>query len=317
MGSLAITADTCNVVLNCGIGRKYMRWIAFFILICSLSSINPSAYAVESAIPNIALRTKYKELSGQLYNNQFKRALYLNSMESSHDLKGEIYAVVDYPFATVNTALNDPAHWCDVLILNINIKYCHADRKPAGTVLAINLGKKYPQPLADTYLLEFNYSEIITTPDYFALELNAENGPLNTRDYHIWVEATSIKEGRTFLHFTYAYAFGLAGRLAMQGYLASIGRDKVGFTATDKLPDGNPVYIQGVRGIVERNTMRYYLAIDAYLSELNTPVSQQFEQRLLDWHQLTEQYPRQLHELEFNDYLIMKRSEYQRQQLIH
>jgi hypothetical protein len=31
---------------------------------------------------------------------------------------------------------------------------------------------------------------------------------------------------------------------------------------------GQPDYIGGVRGLVERNTMRYYLAIDAYLSTL-------------------------------------------------
>lgn len=285
------------------------------MLICSFWCAN--AYAAEKAASNIPLRAKYTELSKQLNNNQFKRALYLNSMESSHKLKGEIYAVVDYPFATVNQALNNPAHWCDVLILHINIKYCHANKSKAGTVLTVNLGKKNAQPLADAYRVDFNYREIITTPDYFALELNAENGPLNTHDYRIWVEATSIKGGRTFLHFTYAYGFGLAGRVAMQGYLTTIGSDKVGFTVTGKLPDGNPSYIKGVRGVVERNTMRYYLAIDAYLSELNTPANQQLERRLQSWHRSTEQYPRQLHEVELNEYLVMKRNEYQRQQAVH
>ncbi|HEY9277303.1 MAG TPA: hypothetical protein VIO87_03795 [Methylotenera sp.] len=282
------------------------------MLIGSFVSVN--AYTAEKAASNIPLRAKYTELTKQLNSNQFKRALYLNSMESSHDLKGEIYAVVDYPFATVNQALNNPAHWCDLLILHINIKYCNADENKNGTTLSVNLGKKNEQPLADTYRVDFNYREIITTPDYFALELNAENGPLNTRDYRIWVEATPIKGGRTFLHFTYAYAFGLAGRLAMQGYLSTVGSDKVGFTVTGKLPDGSPNYIKGVRGVVERNTMRYYLAIDAYLAELNTPSNQQLEQRLQSWYRSTEEYPRQLHEVELNEYMAMKRDEYKRQQ---
>lgn len=171
--------------------------------------------------------------------------------------------------------------------------------------------------MTDTYRVDFLYQEIITTPDYFALELNAENGPFDTRDYHIWVEATSIKGGRTFLHFTYAYAFGFAGRIAMQGYLATAGSDKVGFTVTDRSSDGNPVYIKGIRGIVERNTMRYYLAIDAYLLALNAPANQQLEQRLQCWYQSTEAYARQLHEVEINEYLSMKRDEYQRQQAVH
>lgn len=289
-----------------------MHFITALMLICSFWSAN--AFAADKAASNIPLRAKYTELTKQLNNNQFKRALYLNSMESSHDLKGEIYAVVDYPFAKVNQALNNPAHWCDVLILHINIKYCHADENRTGSTLTVNLGKKDAQPLTDTYQVDFDYREIITTSDYFAIELNAENGPLNTRDYRIWVEATPIKGGRTFLHFTYAYSFGLAGRLAMQGYLATAGSDKVGFTVTGKSADGDTRYIKGVRGVVERNTMRYYLAIDAYLAELNTPANQQFEQRLQSWYRSTEEYPRQLHEVELGEYLAMKRDEYKRQQ---
>ena len=296
---------------------KYIHAILALMLICSFWFAHDNAYAADKTASNIPLRTKYTELSKQLNNNQFKHTLYLNSIESPNSLKGEIYAVVDYPFATVNQALNNPAHWCDVLILHINVKYCHAGKNKNGTTLTVNLGKKNAQPLADTYRVDFNYHGLIATSDYFALELNAENGPLNTRDYHIWVEATSIKGGRTFLHFTYAYAFGLAGRVAMQGYLATIGSDKVGFTVAGKLPDGNPSYIKGIRGVVERNTMRYYLAIDAYLSELKTPDNQQLERRLQYWYRATEQYPRQLHEVALQEYLTMKRDEYQRQQTVH
>ena len=230
-------------------------------------------------------------------------------------MKGEIYAVVDYPFATVNTALNNPTNWCDVLILHVNIKYCHAASNKASTILTVNLGKKYDEPLADTYRVEFNYHGVTTTPDYFAVELNAEKGPLGTSDYRIWIEATPLKDGRTFLHFTYAYAFGLAGRLAMQGYLATAGRNKVGFTATGKLPNGQPDYIKGVRGVVERNTMRYYLAIDAYLAALTVPPQDQLEKRMQLWYNGTDQYAPQLHEVERDDYLAMKRSEYKGQQV--
>jgi len=292
-----------------------MHWIPIFIFISSLCFTSGSSSAAESNVSNIPLRAKYTELNEKLSNNQFQRALYLNSTESSHDLKGEIYAVVDYPFATVNLALNNPAHWCDVLILHINIKYCHAASNQNGTIFTVDLGKKYDQPLADAYQVDFNYKEIITTQDYFAIELNAESGPLSTRDYRIWIEATPVSGGRTFLHFTYAYAFGLTASLAMQGYLATLGRDKVGFTVTGKLPDGQSSYIQGVRGVIERNTMRYYLAIDAYLAALNTPAKDQLEQRLNLWYNGTDQYARQLHEVERVDYLTMKRKEYLRQQV--
>jgi hypothetical protein len=296
------------------------QWLFVFTLICGSLSIAEESLAAEAelSIANVsavALKAKYTELNEQLLNNQFQRQLHLISTESSNNLKGEIYAVVDYPFASVSTALNNPDHWCDALILHVNIKYCHASGNKPSTILKVNLGKKDEQPLAQTYGVEFNYREVMKATDYFAVELKAANGPLSTHDYRIWIEATPLKDGRTFIHFTYTYAFGFAGRIAMQAYLATGGKNKVGFTANGKLANAQPAYIQGVRGVVERNTMRYYLAIDAYLSALNSPPQDQLEKRLLQWYNSTEQYAVQLHEVERNDYLEMKRREYQRQQV--
>ena len=297
-----------------------MRLTPIFMIIISLLLNCSKTFAAE-AVPSIVsvsavvLKTKYAELNEQLLNNQFQRELYLISSESQHDLKGEIYAVVDYPFPTVSKALSNADHWCDALILHIDIKYCHASGNEPNTVLKVNLGTKNEQALAQTYGVEFNYREVINTLDYFAVELKAANGPLSTHDYRIWIEATPLKDGRTFIHFTYTYAFGLAGNLAMQVYLATGARNKVGFTVTEKLSNGQSTYIKGVRGVVERNTMRYYLAIDAYLSALALPADKQLEKRLQYWYESTNQYALQLHEVERNDYLVMKRNEYRRQQV--
>ena len=76
---------------------------------------------------------------------------------------------------------------------------------------------------------------------------------------------------------------------------------------------GEPLYIGGIRGLVERNTMRYYLAIDAYLGSLSAPAAEQPERRFAAWFDATERYPRQLHEVDRDAYLRMKRSEYRRQ----
>ena len=290
------------------------QWMPILLFLCGVGFAGGKAVAAESDVSVEPLRAKYAELSEQLRNNPFQRALYLDSSESPTDLKGEIYAVVDYPFAVVNGALNSPAHWCDVLMLHINVKYCNASGQGGGTLLSVNIGRKYFQPLEDAHRLDFNYRAVVTTPEYFALELNADEGPLSTHVYRIWIEAASLEGGRSFLHVTYAYEFGLLGRLAMRAYLATIGRDKVGFTVTETLPNGQPVYIKGVRGVVERNTMRYYLAIDAYLDALTTSPEDQLEKRLQKWYRGAEQYARQLHEVEREDYLEMKRREYQRQQ---
>ncbi|MCY1186091.1 hypothetical protein D9M73_269280 [compost metagenome] len=66
----------------------------------------------------------------------------------------------------------------------------------------------------------------------------------------------------------------MAARVAMQGYLATIGRDKVGFSIVGNNARGQPIHVGGTRGVIERNTMRYYLAIEAYLSALSAPAAE-------------------------------------------
>jgi hypothetical protein len=93
----------------------------------------------------------------------------------------------------------------------------------------------------------------------------------------------------------------------MTSYLATLGRGKVGFTQKEPGAD----YIGGMRGVAERYTLRYLLAIEAYLA---APGAQQFPQRLAHWFNATERYARQLREVERTAYFSMKRHEYARQQ---
>ncbi|MGV8897674.1 MAG: hypothetical protein ACOH2B_00315 [Burkholderiaceae bacterium] len=295
--------------------KNLFHWVTRLLVACMMyAGIGPVAAAGPDTNPAAALRAKYAQVRPQLHNNQFKQPLYLDSVESSSHLTADIYALVDYPFDTVNAAFNDPAHWCDVMILHLNTKYCRASADTAGSNLVIRIGKKNYQPLAQASQVKFAYRVATTTPEYFDVRLNAENGPLGTSDYRIRLETLAVQDGKTFLHLTYSYAYNFAGRLAMQAYLATIGNDKIGFTMTGKQSGGQPDYIGGVRGVVERNTMRYYLAIDAYLGGLSTAPAQQLEQRLESWFASTEQYPRQLHEVDRAAYLDMKRREYLRQQ---
>lgn len=258
------------------------------------------------------LRAKYGKLQNQAANNPFQRPLYLESSETSDGVAGNIYALVDYPFATAGAALNGPAQWCDILLLHLNTKYCRATTDSHGSALRVYIGKKHKQTLPDAYRVDFVYRVAVATSDYLKIMLTAEEGPLSTRDYRIMLEAVPLEGGRTVLHLAYSYGYGLAGRLAMQAYLATIGSDKVGFTVADTRADGRPIYIDGMRGLAERNTMRYYLAIEAYLGALSAPPQARLEQSLRDWFAAIERYPRQLHELEQNEYLVMKRNEYSR-----
>ena len=55
------------------------------------------------------LLERYRSLGPQLKDNAFHRPLVLESAEASSSLKGDIYAVVDYPYAVVSGQLDDPA----------------------------------------------------------------------------------------------------------------------------------------------------------------------------------------------------------------
>jgi hypothetical protein len=256
-----------------------------------------------------ALKARYLALHEQLANNPYQRPLYIESSETPDRLAGEIYALVEQPFAMVSSALVGIDHWCDILILHLNVKSCRASSS-GGDMLSLNIGRKADQPLGDTYQIDFLYRVVVDTPDYLQIMLDAEQGPLGTSNYRVKLEAVKLDAQRNFLHFSYSYHYGVAARMATQSYLATLGRNKVGFSITGHQANGQPDYVGGIRGIVERNTMRYYLAIEAYLG---APAPQQLEKRLSDWYAGIERYPLQLHNIERNEYLEMKRKEVQPQ----
>ena len=260
-----------------------------------------------------ALRAKHAALREPLQRNEFKRPVVLESKQTSGELEGDVYALVEQPFERVDAALKGVGQWCDILMLHLNVKYCRASTATTPATLTVNVGKKHDQPLPDTYRVQFGYRLAASMPDYLQLQLRADEGPLGTRDYRITLEAVSLDAKRSFLHLTYAYTYGFAARMAMQGYLATLGRGKVGFSIVGRDNAGKPTYVDNVRGVVERNTMRYYLAIDTALDTYGLPPAERQEKRLRDWFAATERYPLQLHELERDEYLDMKRKEIKRQ----
>ena len=279
---------------------------------CLCASV--AAAARPATDPASALCARYAALREQLDHSPFPQHLHVESMEGPGASQGDVYAVVDYPIATVSDAFSNPANWCDALILHLNVKYCRPVARDGRTVLSTAIGRNFDQPLRSTYRVNFVYSITASRPDYVDVDLHALHGPLGTGNYRISLEAVGLEKKRAFVHLRYSYTYGFAGRSAMNVYLATSGSDKVGFTVIGDPNDPQPKFIGGVRGAIERNTMRYYLAIDAYLGALATPAPARFEQSLGRWFNATELYPRQLREIDRDTYFAMKRSEYLRQQ---
>jgi hypothetical protein len=261
-----------------------------------------------------ALQARYTTLRDQLAHSPFSQPLYVESTEEPTASRGDVYAVVDYPIAAVSDALTSPAHWCDVLILHINVKYCHPVVRDGHTLLSVAIGRKLEQPLISAFRVEFDYAVETSRPGYLDVELNAIHGPLGTGDYRIRLEAVGVEKEDSFLHLQYSYSHDTAARAAMQVYLATAGRGKVGFSVIRDPGNAPPRFVGGVRGASERNAMRYYLAIDAYLATLGAPAAERLDRSLERWFAATERYARQLHEIDHDAYIDMKHSEYLRQQ---
>lgn len=261
-----------------------------------------------------AIRARYAALERDPGHGQFQNALYLDSLEGEAGASGEIHALVGHPFAVTSAALVEPSQWCDILILPLNTKYCLPGAVDGAQGLLVGIGRKHDQPMERAYRLQFGYRVMARTANLLQVNLQADEGPLDTRDYRIVMAATPADDGHTLIRLSYAYSYGIAGRLAMEAYLGTLGRDKVGFTVVGRHSDGQPRHVGGMRGVVERNSMRYYLAIVAFLGARATPAPLRMEKSLRDWYAAIERHPLQLHELEQGEYLAMKRREYQRQQ---
>ena len=260
------------------------------------------------------LRSAYQQVAPRLSKSPFGKPLHLEAKENENRLDGHAYALLAHAFKEAAPSLAEAREWCDILMLPFNTKNCEVASSGAADrpVLTLFVGRKTSTPLDRTHRLELRFQVVAKEDDYLQVVLTAPEGPFGTRDYRIVLELAPADGGRTFLHLGYSYQYGTLARTAMQAYLATAGSHKVGFTIEGKDEQGQPVPVRGVRGVMERNTMRYYLAIEAYLNALRAAPADRPARMIEGWIDAVERYPRQLRELERGEYISMKRGEFER-----
>ncbi len=226
---------------------------------------------------------------------------------------GEVYSIVDAPFARVAEALRRPESWCDILPLHFNVKSCVHSPRNGGWLLTVYIGWKTYQRPRSAYRLPLQFAIQRSDLSRFEVRLNAEKGPLGTRNYAVGLSAVPLAPGRTLVHFRYAQQIGLPARVALFGYLHTFGRAKLGFSVSGRTSDGRPIHVRGLQGAVERNVVRYHLAVEAYLDTLDVRENVRFQRRIERWFDLTGKYREQLYEMEREEYLQTKRREHSNQ----
>lgn len=294
--------------------RATTHWVTL-VLATVLVTIAVPAYAAGNEAMATSLK-KVELFSNQsgVYDNSFGRALWLESESADGTATGIIEAVLDFPFESASVQLSEPANWCEILILHFNVKLCTVNRQEDDeTVLDVAIGRKYEQPIGKVYRVSFVFGAVQRSDDLLHVQLIAEDGPLSTRNYRIVLLASPVGSERIVVRLSYAYEYGMAGKLAMTAYLGTFGRNKVGFTIDGEDSNGQPRYVRGMRGAVERNAMRYCLAVESYMRSLSRPQHEQVEARLQDWFTASQRFSRQLYEMDRDTYVGMKRNEISRQ----
>jgi len=272
-----------------------------------LMSFNFFALAASYAVSGEAefFNNESGTIKAKLNNSSLGVPIFIRSKESEDLLSAEVYGKLSYPFSDIQNSLSKPANWCEIVTLNLNIKACTHQAKHKPIKLDFYVGRKVYETPEDAYLLNYQFQVEEKTPETLSIVLSADEGPMATSNYRIELQAIPAPNG-TYLRIHTSYEPSFFSRVATSTYLTTLGRNKIGFSIVAKQENGEPQYVKGVKGVVERNVMRYYLATIAFLDTRELPQADQFATRSLRWFDLTEQFVQQLHEMERNEYIDAK-----------
>ena len=296
--------------------RNLLQLFLFMITAAILFSAGPASADEKPRQGEEILLDTYHRNMAKLETNSFGLPLFLESFEQADRVHVDVYGIFDYPFSSVVSVLSVPANWCDIVSLNPNVKACTYRELPGEWLLTFYIGRKVYQPPEDTRQVIYHYRNVDQQQKYLDIMLNADAGPFGTKDHRMSFEALALDGEKTFIHVSYSYSDSIALRLAGKAYFATLGWRKVGFTVTGTDRNGKPVYIGGPRGAIERNAVRYYLAIQSFMNTLRYPEKNRFSMRTSEWYDLTTRYRKQLFDLDRKDYLTFKTKEHMNQVIL-
>lgn len=250
------------------------------------------------------LQAQRAALEPQLRASAFGQPLHLSSLDEDGQVSGDVHAELAHPLAEIAAAFTSADAVCALLFLHLNVRGCQPS--PTKTLLTVTVGPKRGQAAGTRFRMRYAMQVEASTPTYLKVTLTAAQGPLATEDYRIVLEAVPTDTGHAFVHLGYAYRYGFIAKSAMRAYLATTGWAKIGFTVLGRDAHGRLRYVQGERAALERNVIRYHLALLAHLSARTGSPAERMQARLRAWFALTERYAAQLHELDLDEYLREK-----------
>lgn len=281
----------------------------FWIRLLSVSSMFLAAPAFGSTA--VELTEKYEEIEDDLLENVYDMPIYMESNNDENLIRGKVYGIIHQPFNTVSKALSSVSSLCEIAPLHLNIKACTYEYINNQCRVTFYSGRKFYQKADDVRDIKYTFKVKAINNDYFSVILTEEQH--DSKDFNVQVAAIPLTDNSTFFYISYQYQYGFFMHAAMSTYLATFGYNKVGFSIIGKDKNSKPIYVDGIRGVIERNIVRYYFAVKSYLETQKVAKNEQFESRISYWFDLTEKYHKQLYEMDKPDYLKYKKLEYKDQ----
>ncbi len=274
--------------------------------------------SVNSSSANASVMSEMQKRHKDFVQSQEAGALPFTLDSSSK--RGVISASVraflpDISFSLFSKQLSQVGQWCEFVTLHLNIKSCSFRTDLIPQKLGFYVGVKGYLTPDQASLLLMNF-ESETVEDVLRINFSAKDGPYDSSNYDFRVRAIGVtnasgKEG-VYLEFDFSSVPGYVSSLA-NVYFLTVARKKVGFSIAGKTWSGAPKYVRGQRGAAERNVVRYLLAIKVYFETLDILEGQRYEESLQRWFDATQEYKKQLYEMDRETYLSIKDRERQNQ----
>ena len=291
-------------------GLPHVANVLLWMLGISLLSGMQTAFAStinDQQLGNQQMRERFAAFQQHRLTDAAEVPFEVNSSSQGQRYIAEVLGLYQgLSFADLSKLLRQRKHWCGLVFLHPNVKSCAYNSDNGPDQITVYVGKKKYQTPSQAVSFTFNF-ETALEPESITVLLHAKSGPLGTRDYVSIFQAIEVPEG-VFGRWHLDQKLGNAGAL-INIYYKTLGRRKVGFTPIGVNSSGETKYVGGLRGAIERNFMRYYLAMKVFLETWQLPSEERFEARIEDWFQQSEQYPRQLRDLSRDEYLNSKRKE--------
>lgn len=270
---------------------------------------NPRSEAV--LLKPSELRRLYDQLRAADASKTQGEPVTMETSENEDQVSGTLLAEIRQPYGRLRPLITKVSSLCEVMFMHVNVKACGlgpgtsagaGGHAASGTQLKMGFGKRDETARDADNWVHFKVTDSSASADEAHIALQAAEGPMKTTDFRIVAQALAVGPQVTLLRFHYAYRSSRMARTAMATYLATLGRNKVGFTRTGSDTQGQPAFIGGVRGATERNMMRYFIAFDAAAAENEAANAANRPARLRRWFDHTERHARQLHELDWEAY---------------